>query len=431
MHPILRLFGIGTVFSIASIGWLILGGTTSSRSTSQRSSLSDQVSDLWGRPQAQAAPTLTFNWQTTHDEQHSEVLNGVYKLVTTKVTDPHSLDVAPASSELGAKIHLDRRLKGLMWYALYDVGFDGKWTYVHEEKTAGDLAIQFRFPDPQGIYDDFRFEVDGVARPEARHPKDGLVALSIPVTPGQEVSLRIAYKSRGQDQWSYQPASGVASLRNFHLAVATDFSEIDFPAYTMSPSQKAKNGSGWNLDWSFREVVTGHGLGVVMPNLIQPGELAASLAYSAPISLFFFFLVIFVLATLRGLDLHPVNYLFLAGAFFAFHLLFAYSVDHLAVVPAFAVSSAVSMILVVSYLRLVVSARFAFLESALAQLVYLVGFSLAHFFDGFTGLTVTVLSIATLFVLMQLTGRVRWSEVFSAGAGRAQSGPNPAPVAAG
>ena len=107
------------------------------------------------------------------------------------------------------------------------------------------------------------------------------------------------------------------------------------------------------------------------------------------------------------------SYLFLAGAFFAFHLLFAYSVDHLPVVPAFALASVVSMVLVVSYLRLVVSSRFAFVEAALAQLVYLVGFSLAHFFDGFTGLTVTVLSIATLFVLMQVTGRVRWAEVLA------------------
>ncbi|MCB9793534.1 MAG: inner membrane CreD family protein [Alphaproteobacteria bacterium] len=130
----------------------------------------------------------------------------------------------------------------------------------------------------------------------------------------------------------------------------------------------------------------------------------------------FYFLVIFVLATLRGIDIHPINYLFIAGAFFAFHLLFAYSADHLAVEGAFALSAVVSMVLVVSYLRLVVSARFAFVEAALAQLVYLVGFSLAHFQEGFTGLTVTVLSILTLALLMQWTGRVKWSEVLSSAA---------------
>jgi hypothetical protein len=86
-------------------------------------------------------------------------------------------------------------------------------------------------------------------------------------------------------------------------------------------------------------------------------------------------------------------------------------VDHLSVESAFLLSSLVSVFLVVSYLHLVVSARFAYVEAGFAQLVYLVGFSLAHFWEGYTGLTITVLAIVTLFVLMQLTGRVRWSEV--------------------
>ena len=77
-----------------------------------------------------------------------------------------------------------------------------------------------------------------------------------------------------------------------------------------------------------------------------------------------------------------------------------------------------------SYLRLAVGPRFAFVEAGLAQLVYLVGFSLAHFWDGFTGLTVTVLGIVTLFALMQLTGRIRWSEV--TGASLKASAPAPA-----
>jgi inner membrane protein involved in colicin E2 resistance len=145
-----------------------------------------------------------------------------------------------------------------------------------------------------------------------------------------------------------------------------------------------------------------------MPAKVQPGQLAAALSFSAPISLLFFFGLLMVLGRLRGLDLHPVNYFFIAAGFFSFHLLFAYSVDHLNLAVAFALSSLTSVMLVVSYLRLVVSPRFAFVEAAAAQLVYLIGFSLAHFWEGFTGLAVTVLSILTLFLLMQLTGKVRW-----------------------
>jgi len=68
---------------------------------------------------------------------------------------------------------------------------------------------------------------------------------------------------------------------------------------------------------------------------------------------------------------------------------------------------------VVSYLRLVVGLRFALTEAAGAQFIYLVLFSYAFFFKGFTGLTVTIGSILTLFVVMQATGRVCWAEKFA------------------
>jgi hypothetical protein len=103
-----------------------------------------------------------------------------------------------------------------------------------------------------------------------------------------------------------------------------------------------------------------------------------------------------------------MNYFFLAAAFFAFHLLLAYLVDHVSIHLAFAICSLVSIFLVVSYLRLVVGIRFAAVEAGLAQFVFLVLFSFAFFYKGFTGLAITIGSILTLFVVMQMTGRIQW-----------------------
>ena len=69
----------------------------------------------------------------------------------------------------------------------------------------------------------------------------------------------------------------------------------------------------------------------------------------------------------------------------------------------------VSVFLVVSYLRLVAGTQFAVVQAGLAQFVFLVLFSYAFFFEGYTGLTVTIGAIVTLFVLMQMTARVDWS----------------------
>ena len=101
------------------------------------------------------------------------------------------------------------------------------------------------------------------------------------------------------------------------------------------------------------------------------------------------------------------------AAFFAFHLLLAYLVDHISINAAFVICSAVSVFLVVTYLRLVVGLRFAAVEAGITQFVYLVLFSYAFFFKGYTGLAVTIGAILTLFVVMQMTGRIRWAEKFS------------------
>ncbi len=413
MSKFLRFIGIVGVFIVTTAAWLVFGAVMDGRTRSQSGELRGQVSELWGTVQSQQAPRFTFEWRTEEIETRSETVDGKVTEIRERVLRTQHKEMSPESSGITADIDLDQRLKGLMWYALYDVDFSGEWSYTHTEIQDGWLRLGFSFPDASGLYDDFTFVVNGEDLARTLRPQAGQVTHAIPVRTGDTVTLAIGYSSRGMDEWRYVPAPGVANLENFDLTMTTDFEDIDFPSFSMSPSTRSREPRGWILAWTFEQIVTGHDIGMVMPTPIQPGQLAAKLSFSAPVSLLFFFLILFVLGTLRSIDIHPINYLFLGAAFFAFHLLFGYSVDHIHVAAAFALSSAVSMLLVVTYLRLVVSARFAFVEAAAAQLVYLVGFSLAYFWDGFTGLTITVLSILTLFLLMQLTGRLRWTELLA------------------
>ena len=174
------------------------------------------------------------------------------------------------------------------------------------------------------------------------------------------------------------------------MTMTTDFESIDFPAGTISPSTTERTGDGWRLGWESENLISGFQIGMDMPRRLNPGPLASRISYFAPVSLGFFFAWIFVITLFGERQLHPVNYVFLAAAFFAFHVLFAYTVDHIPLIPAFLLASVVSVFLVVSYLRLVAGLRFAAVEAGLSQLVYLVLFAYAHFFEGFTGLMVTV-----------------------------------------
>ena len=156
-------------------------------------------------------------------------------------------------------------------------------------------------------------------------------------------------------------------------------------------------------------------MAISLPQRLNPGPLAARITLFAPVGLLFFFFVTAVLLAARRRSIHPMNYFLLACAFFAFHLLFAYLIDHLEIAPAFAVASLVSVGLVASYARLFLGWRGALLTMALPQLLYLVLFSLTFCWEGFTGLAVTVGAVLTLLVIMQLTGRVDWAQAFATG----------------
>ena len=412
----LRLFAIVLILGAATFAWFTLGASVVHRTGESDYQLQQEVMSLWGGPHAQVAPDAWYEEErTVTDEVETvdatgrQVTRTVHRMVVERF--PVMLD----RSRVAVDLKLAHRRKGLLWYATYGVAVEGAYRLTNTTAAPRDVKLHVAFPSEQAIYDGFRFEVDSVAAPPVTDMSAGVVH-TVRLEPGEGADLLLAYRSRGLDRWDYAFApGGVAQVKDFELTMTTDFDGIDFPAGTVSPSHKARTPSGWKLDWTFSSLVTGQRVGMALPNKLNPGPLAARITFFAPISLLFFVTVMVILGVLRDESLHPMNYAFVAAAFFAFHLLLAYLADHVNIHAAFAISAATSIGLVVSYLRLVAGMRFAVLRAGAAQLVFLVLFGYAFFFEGYTGLTVTVGSILTLFVLMQLTGRVDWSAVFARG----------------
>lgn len=227
------------------------------------------------------------------------------------------------SSRIRVGIAVDQRRKGLLWYNLYDV------TY------AASYEVTFDLP------------------------------------PGQATTIDLSYRSRGTGSWAYhfRSGDGVESIDDFAMDMTTDFTAIDFPSDSLLPTGEKRVGDGYQLRWNYATLVTGKGIGLTIPIPLQPGPLAQRITLWAPVALLFYFAVLLLITTLRGTPLHPMNYAFLACAFFAFHLLFAYLVDRIPVETAFTICSVVSMFLTISYLRLVAGWRFAVVESALQRRV--------------------------------------------------------------
>ncbi len=403
-----RIIAIIFIFVCTAVAWAVLGSSIFIRTNDADARLEGQVASIWGAPQTQAPPTASY--QRVELKTTETVEDGKKKTVTTKenVTTPLPLE----SSRVAVTLDLEYRQKGLLWYSLYTVDFGG--TYVFRNATTAEqkIAYTLAFPATQAIYDDFVFTLDGQPL-NPRNEKTFAVA-EAPLGAGKTATLKVGYRSRGLASWKYDFGGEVAQVRDFQLRMNANFKDIDFPENSMSAGEKRETPQGWELAWNYKNLVTGNDIGMVMPEKLQPGPLAGRISFFAPVSLFFFFFLMFIITTLRGIELHPMNYFFLAAAFFAFHLLLAYLVDHISIHAAFAICSAVSIFLVVSYLRLVVGIRFAAVEAGLAQFIYLVLFSYAFFFKGFTGLSVTIGSVLTLFVVMQMTGKIRWAEKFAA-----------------
>ncbi len=383
-----RLVAITLIFVIAAAAWFVLGGSVVYRTESSDEALGGEVGSLWGEQQSQSVP--------------------VFSQVVPKGPDkPLEL----AGSDVSARFRLDQRRKGLLWYSTYVVDFAAKYLVVNDAGRDVDAVMHFDFPTPEGAYDGFAVRIDG--KDAKVTYSQGQAQVRFPMERDGRVTVRTGYSTNGLDEWVYQPApDGVGVIRDFTLTMDTDFGGYDFPDGGVSPTSKQRIDGGERLTWRYDSLVSGRAIGIVMPKPANPGPIAARITFFAPVSLLFFFAALVLLTATSGVRLHPMHYTFLAAAFFAFHLLFAYLVDRIDINAAFAIASVTSVALVIGYLWVVVGRNRSLVEIAVSQLVFLVLFSYSFFFEGFTGLAVTIGSVLTLAYFMAKTAKVDWEQVF-------------------
>ena len=66
----------------------------------------------------------------------------------------------------------------------------------------------------------------------------------------------MGYSSQGLNEWRYSFGSAeVSQVREFSLNMKTNFSEIEFPDNTLSPTSKKQTNNGWDLTWDYKSLV--------------------------------------------------------------------------------------------------------------------------------------------------------------------------------
>jgi inner membrane protein involved in colicin E2 resistance len=403
-----RIVALILIFGASTAGWAILGGITNYRTVTQDRIIKKEVGQLWGTTHRQQAPDIYYINKVKQEIATEEGEPSKYETKIIHVKAPESLE----KNDIEVSLDLEHRKKGLLWYSTYEVNFAADYLIKNNSSEKRKYKFKYSFPSQDGIYDNFVLVI-GSEKIDTLSPVAGKLEAGMELEPGQALTVSISYSSRGMDQWWYVLGEDVSQVKNLDLTVHTDFHDIDFPASGISPTSKKETADGWDLKWSYENLISGIQIGVEMPQKMNPGPFVSRVSFFAPVSLFFFFFLVFIITLVKRIRIHPMNYFFLAASFFSFHLLMAYLVDHISLAAAFIICSAVSMGLVISYMRLVIGIKFALIEIGISQFIYLVLFSAAFFLGGITGLSITILSILTLFVLMQFTGRLNWEELIA------------------
>ena len=405
-----KIIAIVIIFIVTSIAWMILGASNSSRTKMSSVTLKSQVANLYGNRLIIASPRC----YTKTASYMEETVNGAKRTVEQYEYKYHEL----IKSDLAIHVYLDQRKKGNLWFPTFKARFEGNYTFITDPSDK-DILLYATLNSSDSIYNNLSLNINNK---NISNIMPLINKQEIPVVPvggaGDDkntIQLKISYDATGMEEIHYLITSerdAIAQINDFNLVISTDFELYDFPSHMMSPSHTNKTEKGYDLVWELNKTITGKNVGLIIPNKLNPGEIITRVSFFAPVPLLFFFVVLLMFSVALKINLHPMHFFFLAATFFSFHLMFSYFSDELNIYLSFAISAVVSLILTVTYMRLISPKKMAFIYAPAIQFIYLIIFSFSFFFDGTTGIIVTICAVITLFILMQATGRINWDEEF-------------------
>ena len=399
-----KIVAIVIIFIITTIAWMILGTSNSVRTNTLSVSLKSQVANLYGGRLNIEAPRC-----------YTKIIRNETVLASnTRRTDFDYEHHELIKSDVVIKVYLDQRKKGNLWFPTFKANFEGNYIFQADAQNKENYYLYSTLNSADSIYNNLLLKINDK---EISNVLPLINKQEIPVTPlaDNTIKLTVSYDATGLEDLYYlitPERNTIAQINDFNLVISTDFDLYDFPSSMMSPTSKIKTENGHDLIWELNKTITGKNIGLIIPNKLNPGEIITRVSFFAPVSLLFFFVVLLMFSVMLKTKLHPMHFFFLAATFFSFHLMFSYFSDQLDIYLSFGISAVVSLILTVTYMRLISSKKMAFIYAPVIQIIYLIIFSFSFFFDGTTGIIVTICAVITLFILMQVTGKINWDEEF-------------------
>ncbi len=315
----------------------------------------------------------------------------------------------PQNSVVSGKIDVDVRLnyrqKGSAYYTCYEDAW--KMEFLVRNRSDKETEAEFAFPMPadQGVYDQFTILVDGK---KAEHVvgAGNAQTWSMPMKPGQEVRVQVAYTSRGMDYLRFRPLP-MATRDDYKVTMRllpdpekgkrrfVWKEDMSLPIGSMTPqsiTDSPADNQPMVLVWDLKSAATSLDMGVILPKIPQPGYYGAKLLHEAPWGLVLLVGAMVVSWMLMGRPADLFSLALLAVAYYLFYTLFAYLSDHVAAFTAcFVLAGLATLVLAALYLWLGWGWNFAANQTLGLIAAFTFYYPLAVTMDDYSGLLIQVL----------------------------------------
>ncbi len=309
-------------------------------------------------------------------------------------------------------VRMDYRPKGSAYYTCYE----DEWTLDYVVRNRADRATEAEFelglPADQGVFRDLVVQVDGADWGPKLVRSGGAQTWTLPMEPGQTVKVHVHFASRGMEYLRYTPAHMARRDRYaVRMRIFPDTADAGEPARgkqqfvwtedmavpigCMTPTVRTDSpseGEPMVLAWDLASAATTFGMGVILPDIKQPGYYVTRLLHEAPLGLAVLAAALVGSWMLIGRRTDLFTLGLLATSYTLFYTFVAYLSDHLTSFPAcFALAALASLAVAGLYLWLGWGRTFPAHQTLALVVVMTVYYPLAVVLDQYTGFLLQML----------------------------------------
>lgn len=399
---ILKYMLIGFIALLFSAIAVAIGFRVSDRHESSYSRSLKSVAEIWGGHINIASPSFTHLIESEVEYQDKET----GQTRTQRRIIP--VDMGFEAQNVNINVQPNIRSKGLLIFPGYMLNFKGVYEVKNFRTERKNFYFKFILPELAGTVSNITALIDEKPYSGDSNYADGIDWSGV-LSPGESRKITITFSAKGMGGISYSLGQRKVEIKKLRVNLETGFEDITIPDGSMVPTKTATDASISKYEWDSEKLVTGQNISLNFEIPGNYGKLVSKLFFYAPVAIFLFlgFLVIFCVA--RGLQLHPMNYLFIITGFFIFYLLNSYLVSFMHVIVSTIISLAASSGLMLYYCVLIKKEKFLLYAVAGGSALFQWVFSVAFFFPEYTGLTITLAGIAAFVGLMKASASIDWA----------------------